>query len=152
RDPRLLARLSEVSGLHLLTNTGLYGARENRFLPDYAHSETAAQLADRWIAEARDGIDGIDGTGIRPGFIKCGVDPDSTLSPLHRKLAAAAALTHRQTGLTIAIHTGRGPGLDQLAILQAHGVAASAFIWVHAQNALEDALLAAARQGAWISL
>ena len=149
RDPRLLARLSEASGLHLLTNTGLYGARENRFLPDYAHAETAAQLADRWIAEARDGI---DETGIRPGFIKCGVDPESTLSPMHHKLVTAAALTHRQTGLTIAIHTGRGPGLDQLAILQAQGVAASAFIWVHAQNALDDALLAAARQGAWISL
>ncbi|MGH8020026.1 MAG: phosphotriesterase, partial [Opitutaceae bacterium] len=27
RDPKLLARLSEASGLHVLTNTGLYGAR-----------------------------------------------------------------------------------------------------------------------------
>jgi phosphotriesterase-related protein len=149
RDPRLLARLSAATGLHLLTNTGLYGARQNQFLPEYAHTESAHELADRWIAEWRDGI---DGTGIRPGFIKCGVDPEPALSPLHHKLVTAAALSHRETGLAVAVHTGRGPGLAQLTILQAHGVAASAFIWVHAQNAPEDDLLTAARQGAWISL
>jgi len=33
REPRLLAWLSAETGLHLITNTGLYGARHNRFLP-----------------------------------------------------------------------------------------------------------------------
>jgi len=148
RDPRLLARLSEASGLHLVTNTGLYGARKNVFLPPYAHTESTAQLAARWTAEA---CDGIEGTGIRPGFIKIGVDAEPVLSPVQRNLVAAGALTHLATGLTVAVHTGRGPGLEQLDILHELGVAPSAYIWVHAQGAADDALFAAADRGAWIS-
>jgi len=64
----------------------------------------------------------------------------------------AAADTHRATGLSIAIHTGRGPGLQILEILASQGVAASAFLWVHAQGASDDALFAAADQGAWLSI
>lgn len=148
RDPRLLARLSAESGLHLITNTGLYGARKNIFLPAYAHTESPEQLAARWIAESREGI---GDTGIRPGFIKSGVDPEPELSDVQRKLITAAALTHAATGLTIAVHTGRGPGLTQLDVLRAHGVAPAAYIWVHAQGARDDDLFAAADRGAWIS-
>lgn len=148
RDPRLLARLSAATGLHLVTNTGLYGARQNAFLPDYAHTESAAQLAARWIAEARDGL---DGTVIRPGFIKSGVDPEPQLSVLHRKLVVAAALTQQATGLAIAVHTGRGPGLEVLAVAREHGSAPEGFIWVHAQGGRDDDLFAAADRGAWLS-
>jgi phosphotriesterase-related protein len=148
RDPRVLVRLSEETGLHLVTNTGLYGARQNRFLPPYAHTETARDLAGRWIQEARHGI---EDTGVRPGFIKSGVDAEPALSPIHRKIVEAAALTHADTGLTIAVHTGRGPGLEQLDLLAALGVGPGAWIWVHAQGAPDDALLTAARRGAWIS-
>lgn len=149
RDVRLLERLSRASDLHLITNTGYYGARQNKFLPAFAHTESADQLSRRWIAEAREGI---DGTAIKPGFIKSGVDPEPALSETHRKLVRAAALTHLATGLAIAVHTGRGPGLEQLDILKTHGVAPAAYIWVHAQGAADDALFAAADRGAWISL
>ena len=33
RDPRLLRRLSEASGLHILSNTGYYGAANDKHLP-----------------------------------------------------------------------------------------------------------------------
>lgn len=148
RDPKLLARLSEATGLHLITNTGLYGARQNKFIPRYAQSEIPQQLAARWIGEARDGI---GKTGIFPGFIKSGIDIDSALSAVHRNLIAAAALTHSATGLTIAVHTGRGPGLAELDVLRDHRVAPSAFIWVHAQGARDDEIFAAADRGAWLS-
>ena len=148
RDPRLLARLSEASGLHLITNTGLYGARQNKFIPRYAQVEIPQQLAARWIGEFRDGI---DKTGIRPGFIKSGIDVEPALSSIHRNLIAAAALTHVATGLTIAVHTGRGPGLAELDVLRDHRVSPSAFIWVHAQGARDNDIFAAADRGAWLS-
>jgi len=148
RDVRLLRRLSQETGVHFVTNTGLYGVRNNLFLPPYAFTETARQLAARWIREAQDGIDNTD---IRPGFIKSGVDIAPVLSPQHRKLVEAAALTHRETGLTIAVHTGRGPGLEVLDILKACGVGSRAFVWVHAQNAHDDDVFAAADRGAWLS-
>lgn len=149
RDPALLRQLSELTGLHLVTNTGLYGAMDDRFLPPYAHTESAEQLATRWITEAREGI---DGTGIKPGFIKTGVDRAPTLSPVDRKLIVAAALTHRATGLSITVHTGVGPGLKIIDVLREQGVQPDALIWAHAQNAPEADLLAAATAGAWISL
>ena len=148
RDPALLVRLSEASGMHLVTNTGLYGARENKFVPRYARNEIAQQLAARWIGEFRDGI---DKTGIRPGFIKSGIDTEPALSVPHRHLVAAAALTHAATGLTIAIHTGRGPALAELEVLREHRVSPAAFVWVHAQGARDAEIFAAADRGAWLS-
>jgi predicted metal-dependent phosphotriesterase family hydrolase len=148
RDPILLRRLSEKTGLHILTNTGLYGARYGAFIPSYVANENAEQLAARWIAEARDGI---EGTGIRPGFIKCGVNTNAQLSVVDRKLVEAAALAHRETGLIIAVHTSGGPGLTQLEILKEYDVAPTAWIWVHADKADDADILSAARQGAWVS-
>ncbi|SDK20749.1 phosphotriesterase-related protein [Catalinimonas alkaloidigena] len=150
RDPRLLRELAERSGLHLLTNTGYYGASDNKYLPPHAFTESADQLAARWIGEWERGI---EATGIRPGFLKTSVSP-GPLSPLHEKLIRAAARTHRQTGLTIVSHTGPGePAFQQLTILREEGVDPSAFVWTHAQNEPDGAQhVAAARQGAWVSL
>lgn len=149
RDPRLLVRLSEATGLQLVTNTGYYAARQNKFLPAHARTEDADALAARWIREWERGI---DGTGIRPGFIKIGMDA-GPLSPEARKLMQAAARTHRATGLTIAAHSGNQiAAREEREILEAEGVAPAAWIWVHAQNATDEAaLVAAAKAGAWVS-
>ncbi|GAB5561870.1 MAG: aryldialkylphosphatase [Synoicihabitans sp.] len=149
RDPVVLRMLSERTGMQFITNTGLYGAVQDKFLPPYAFKETAAQLAARWTGEFRHGI---ADTGIKPGFIKSAVDRDTVLSEVDEKLIHAAALTHLATGLTIAVHTGPGPGLTQLNILAEHGVDPSAWIWVHAQAATHADVLEAAKRGAWISL
>ncbi|HSI77004.1 MAG TPA: hypothetical protein VK957_13975 [Lunatimonas sp.] len=150
RDIPMLVALSQRSGLNLITNTGYYGAVDNKFLPDHAFTETAEELASRWIAEWEQGI---EGTGIRPGFIKIGVN-SGDLSPLHQKLVMAAALTHVATGLTIASHTGPSlAAFQQLELLEKAGVASNAFIWVHAQAEKDKSKhVAAAEKGAWISL
>ncbi len=149
RDVQLLERLSKAGGVRLLTNTGYYGAADDKSIPPHAYRETADQLAGRWIEEFRSGI---EGTKIRPGFIKTGVDRGS-LSPIDAKLVRAAAIAHRSTGLTIASHTGDGKAaLEELDILREEGVAPQAFVWVHAQNeARTDVHLEAAARGAWIS-
>ncbi len=149
RDPLIMHRLAELTGLHLITNTGYYGAADDRYVPDHAYDESAAELADRWLAEWTDGV---DGTGVRPGFIKTAVD-GGPLSDIDRKLVRAAAKTHTESGLTIAVHTsGNVPAArEQLAVLDEEGVDPSAWIWVHAQNVDDvDALAEAAEQGAWI--
>ena len=151
RDVLLLQQLSAQSGLHLITNTGYYGAVNNKYLPSWAFTESAEQLAQRWISEAKNGI---EGSGIKPGFIKISVDVKEPLSELHQKLVQAAALTHLQTGLTICSHTGLASGaFQQLEILKSYGVHPSAFVWVHAQAEKDVSnYLRAAQQGAWISL
>jgi len=148
RDPGLLARLSQASGLNILTNTGLYGATGGRYVPDFALSATAEDLAARWTSEFQAGI---PPAGIRPALIKLGVDP-GPLSKINSKLVSAAALTHLRTGLAIASHTGDGlAAMAQLNLLKSHGVSLAAFIWVHAQDEKDRSLhRKAAEAGAWI--
>ena len=148
RDPALLRRLSEAAGLHVLTNTGYYAASGGKFLPAHARTESADELAARWLAEWRDGV---GGTGVRPGFQKIGVDA-GPLPEVGVKLVRAAARVHRASGLTIAAHTGDGrAAMQELDLLAEEGVHPSAFIWVHANAEPDPALHAeAAARGAWV--
>lgn len=150
RDPLMLKEISSSSGLNILTNTGFYGAGNNKYIPAYAFDETADQLAERWTKEWENGI---DNTNVKPGFIKIGVGTES-LSEFHKKLVKAAARTHLKTGLTIASHTGPSvPAFEQIEILKIEGVSPEAFIWVHAQNEKDlSAHIKAAKMGAWIGL
>jgi len=150
RDPLLLRRLSEASGLQIVTNTGYYGAARDIAIPKHAYAETPKRLAARWTAEFERGI---EGTGIRPGFVKLGVDA-GPLSPIDRKLVEAGALTHLATGLTLAIHTGDGrAALEIMGVLAGLRIAPEAYVWVHAQNEKDPATRAwAAQQGVWVEL
>jgi phosphotriesterase-related protein len=150
RDPVLLRRLSEASGLHILTNTGYYGAARDKFVPAHAYEESAERLAGRWTAEWRDGL---EGTGIRPAFMKIGVD-EGPLSPIDGKLVRAGALCHRQTGLRLHVHTGDGVAAQAVVeLLKAERVPADAYVWVHAQNEKDRTIhRRLAAEGAWISL
>lgn len=150
KDLELLRTLSEQSGIEILTNTGLYGAVDGKYLPDYAFSETAEQLAERWISDFENGI---EGTGIKPGFIKISVNPETPLREVDAKLVRAAGITHQRTGLRIASHTGPWLAAEQqVEILQGMGIDPSAFVWVHAQNETNmQNFKKAAQLGVWIS-
>ena len=148
RNVALLQRLSEASDLLIISNTGYYGAAGDKHLPTHAFKESARALAQRWINEARRGVDGTD---IMPGFMKIGVDGGADLSEVDRKLVEAAGIAHKETGLPIASHTGNGPAHQELDILEQQGVPLDAFIWVHAQAAGDEAQLKrAAERGAWV--
>ena len=148
RDPLILKKLATDTRLNLITNTGYYGAADDKYVPQHAYTETDEQLAERWVQEWKKGI---GDTGIKPGFIKIGVD-SGPLSAIDTKLVRSAALAHLETGLTIAAHTGDSvAALHQVAVLKDAGVSPSAWIWVHAKKEPgSDALLRIAGQGGWI--
>jgi predicted metal-dependent phosphotriesterase family hydrolase len=149
RDVQLLKRLSEATKINLITNTGYYGAAKEKYIPPYVYNESSRQIADRWIEEWKNGI---DGSAIKPGFIKCGVD-NYPLSQVQQKLIEAAAMTHIETGLTIGIHTGDGKAaLEEMRIITTGGADPSAWIWIHAQNEGDRAFhLQVAKSGGWVS-
>ena len=150
RDPLVLKSLSDKTGITLITNTGLYGAHYYKFLPQSFSVTSPESLAEKWTNEYNNGI---GETGIKPGFIKIGVNPDDTLSWNDDKLIRAAAITHLNTGLTIASHTGPDkPAHAQIEILEEYGIDPSAFIWVHANRGTLESNIKAAQSGAWISL
>jgi phosphotriesterase-related protein len=145
RDPVLLDKLSQACGIEIWTNTGLYAANRYRHIPEYVKTETSAQLAQRWIAEWRNGIE-----GTKPRFIKIGVN-DGPLGEWDKKLVEAAAIASLETGLTIASHTGRGAALEQVEILTKLRLPLKKFVWVHAQNEKDHKVHAeVARAGAWV--
>ncbi len=150
RDVEILSELSSRTGLHIITNTGYYGAYQNKYVPQHAFTDNAQELAARWIAEWENGI---GDSGIKPGIIKIGVDGQEPLTEMHRKLVKAAALTHLASGLVIASHTGPETTIfEQKEILADAGVAPNALIWTHAQRGTRESHIEAARTGIWVSL
>jgi len=149
RDAAILKRLSDATGINMLTTTGYYGAVNEKFVPKHAYGESAQQLADRWTNEWNKGI---EDTSIKPGLIKTSTDK-GPLTPMQRKLIQAAAITHLSTGLTIAVHSGNGDAaFEQLEILKEQGVSPSARIWVHAQNETNKEMhIRAGKLKTWVS-
>ena len=150
RNPQLLAELSRKTGINILTNTGWYATDDEKHLPNEFKDMSVEQIAAIWISEAKDGI---ANTGIKPGFIKIGINKIK-LSETDKKLVAAACLTHLETGLSIMSFTGPAEtAIEQLQILKKYGIAPSAFIWSHAMvesSAKQIAVLA--QLGTWILL
>jgi phosphotriesterase-related protein len=150
RDPFVLKELSNKTGVNILTNTGYYGVRNNKFVPKYAFEASAKEISDNWLKEHKNGI---DGSNIKPGFIKISVEREDELSDMHEKLIRAAALTHLESGLTIVSHTGTdGPAMAQIKVLKEMGVSPEAFVWTHAQHGTMEGYLKAAKEGAWLSI
>jgi phosphotriesterase-related protein len=145
RDPLILKRLAQATGIHILTNTGMY---KEPYLPKYAYQETAERLADQWINEIELGI---EGSGIHAGFIKIAIHPEE-LKPIQQKIVRAACKTHNATGATIACHSGYGPGvLQMLNIMEEEGTPAHALVVVHANSEKDLSYhYKIAEQGAWI--
>jgi phosphotriesterase-related protein len=147
RDVRVLAAVAQATSLQIITNTGQY---KEPFLPESTFTSTPEHLAEGWITEFENGIDGTD---CKPGFVKTAVNPES-LAPAQKTVISAAAITSKATGLPVATHTGvADPANEILDIFESYGVDPDRWIFVHAQNEPSlDKLLGVARRGAWIEL
>jgi phosphotriesterase-related protein len=147
----LLEKIAAATELNIVTNTGFYGAAEDRYIPAFAYQASAESIASIWINEFKQGI---DNTKIKPGFIKLGFD-NGEPSAIDQKLFIAGLITHKETGLTVAVHTGDNlKAMEwQLQMLDEYNISPDAWIWAHA-NRLEDTeqLISVAKKGAWVSL
>lgn len=158
RNPPLLKALAKASGMQIVTTTGAYLSNDSKFKPDYFDAMTADALAEKWLGEWHDGI---DGTGIKPGMIKIGVSGGS-LTNDENKLVKAAILTHKKSGMVIGCHIGPWrevkPGvngksaLEQIKLVKDAGLSPKRWIWIHAQSEVDFQFhQQALAQGAWIS-
>jgi predicted metal-dependent phosphotriesterase family hydrolase len=152
RDPRVLKELAEQTGLHVVTNTGYYGGANDKFVPRHAYEESPTQLSDRWISEWENGI---ENSGVKPGFLKIGVDEikeGAGLSAIDEKIVRASARTSRRTGLAVTCHTGGGPaGLAAAKLFIAEQGNPGRFIVAHADGHGLPLNEEVAALGAWVS-
>jgi len=119
-----MAKVSELSGVHLLVPTGVH--LEKYYPPGHWKNQCDPEkLADWFIHDIMDGIDardtmgsGAERTGLRAGLIKVATGGD-TLDSRERRIFKAAVEAHKATGAPILTHTeaGRG-GLAQIKVFR----------------------------------
>jgi phosphotriesterase-related protein len=119
RNPAGLVRLSERTGVAIVTGCGWYVE------PFYTDREALARRTVDDIAEQLLGeiTGGLDGTGVRPGIIGEIGAGQGWVSPLEERVHRAAARAQIATGLPLATHTlHHGAGRHQISIFDDEGV------------------------------
>ncbi|MCL2709408.1 MAG: hypothetical protein FWE95_00875 [Planctomycetaceae bacterium] len=133
RSPLLMQEVSIKSGIQIVATTGFH---RPRFYPEehFLYSETAEQLAERFVSEITEGM--FDYSVNQPTTIKAGLVKWTSeyhhIPPVMQKAAEAAAIAHHRTGVPIITHTETGTcALEQITLMEKHGVQPSAMILSH---------------------
>lgn len=139
RDIRLMDRVAREVGLHIVAATGAYVLDRLpyhfRFHPPTRNGDLAAGLAEWFV---RDIEEGIAGTQIRAGVIKCATDSAGLTEDVVASIRAAA-ITANHTGALIMTHSDAAlrNGLDQYRIFVEEGVDLSRVVIGHVGDSTE---------------
>jgi len=124
RDPVLVARAAEGTGLKVMFATGYYTYDNLPFPFQYRGRGKILDDEDRALESLfeRDVTTGIGDTGFRAAVLKIVTD-EPGLTPDVERLATAIARVHARTGVPVCTHAHAPSrrGLDQQRILAAHG-------------------------------
>lgn len=119
RSLELIRRASEGSGLNMVLATGLYTydvlPRPWHFVGPGTLLDGEEPLDDLMRADLRDGI---EGSGVKPGILKCAIDAAGLTDHVERVVRSVCRI-HKETGTPICIHTSapHERGRDALRIL-----------------------------------
>jgi len=151
RDLEVLQECAKKSGLNIITCTGAWDgfSVRGKCVPKDIKEKTIDEIASIWVKEAKEGI---DGTGIKPGFIKMALGDEGEVFPLQEKLLRAAIKTSLEIGLRIQCHVYQEPSVKRVfEILEEENLPFDNFIWVHADAKMDISLiLEVAKKGMWI--
>jgi phosphotriesterase-related protein len=110
RDPLALARVARATGLNIIMGSGYYVAAAH---PPDMDRRTADDITRELITDLTEGV---DGTGVRAGFIG-EIGTTWPWTDNEQKVLRAAVAAQRETGAALMIHPGRHERLP-LAIVQ----------------------------------
>jgi phosphotriesterase-related protein len=148
RDIEVVQEVASQVDLNIVVATGLYTYNE---LPHYFDYRTApfrpsgVDMLDEFFLH--DIENGIAGTGVRPGILKCATD-EPGLTPGVERILRSVARVHRATGLPISTHTHTGTrrGLDQQRVFTEEGVDLSRVVIGHSGDSTDLDYLGALRE------
>lgn len=95
RNTRVLKAVSEKSGVDIVASTGLY------YFPDLFTCERSDEDIAKWFIYEYE--NGMEGTGIKPGILKCAVDRGGITQDMKKRISALG-ITQRETGLPLYAH------------------------------------------------
>lgn len=153
RQITLFQKIADAdTGIHVICATGVY-----RWVPAYLLGWDIDAIADHFLRELRDGI---EGTGIRPGIIKLAWDLEYRLGDaatgvtpraMLERTARAAARAAKVAGVPISCHTRAADelGTPLLDIFEEEGLDLRAVTIGHSNDSLDtEYLLRLVRRGA----
>ncbi len=97
RNAAMSKRVAQAAGMNLVMATGAYVYET---LPRYFRFRDGTALTEAFV---HDHEHGIQGTGVKPGFLKCAVDEHGITEDVEKVLRAVAA-AHQETGLPVMSH------------------------------------------------
>jgi len=127
RNPAGMREVSLRTGVHIVAATGYH--RDAHYPPGHwVHSATLEQLAERIVADLRQGM---DGEAARAGVVKAGASYQR-ITPSEERRLIAAAVAGKETGAPILVHTEIGTiGHEIVDLLTREGVAPDRIILAH---------------------
>ena len=131
RNPELLQKISQETGLQIICATGYY--YEGEGATPYFKFRQGLGTAEEDIYEMfiKEITDGIGTTGIKPGIIKL-ASSKGHITDYEMMFFKAAARVHKETGISILTHTQEGTmGPEQARLLVEEGVNPQSIIIGH---------------------
>lgn len=147
RNPEYAAEVSERTGVHVIYATGVY--TEEMGMPGHFRRMDVDDLADLFV---RDLTEGMAGTGIKAGIIKCATS--APITEHEEKALRAAARAAKATNTRIITHTSGGGtyGDRQVEVFLEEGLPPHHFAIGHSDDnanlKYHDSLL---QQGCYVS-
>ncbi len=139
RDIELVQEVADQVDLNIVVATGLYTYNDLPHYFDFRDAQFNPSGIDA-LEEffLRDIEDGIAGSGVRPGILKCCTD-EPGLTPGVERVLRAVAHVHRQTGLPISTHTHAATrrGRDQQRVFSEEGVDLSRVVIGHSGDSTD---------------
>ncbi len=157
--PRIQRVADRVPDLNIVVATGCYTYRD---VPFFFHHRTPAVRAGLGMEEPEplvamftgDIVDGIAGTGVRAGMLKCAID-EPGLTPGVERVMRAVAKTSLATGCPITVHThpGTRQGLEVQRVMADEGVEPGRVVLGHSGDSTDvDHLATLAEAGFWLGM
>jgi phosphotriesterase-related protein len=157
--PRIQRVAEQVLDLNIVVATGCYTYQDVPMFFHYRTPEVRTLLGmeepEPMVAMfTADITDGIAGTGVRAGMLKCAIDTPG-LTPGVERVMRAVAKSHLATGCPITVHThpGTRQGLDVQRVMAEEGVDPGRVVLGHSGDTTDvDHLSALATAGFWLGM
>ena len=157
--PRIQRVAEQVLDLNIVVATGCYTYQDVPMFFHYRTPEVRTLLGmeepEPMVAMfTTDITDGIAGTGVRAGMLKCAIDTPG-LTPGVERVMRAVAKSHLATGCPITVHThpGTRQGLDVQRVMAEEGVDPGRVVLGHSGDTTDvDHLSALATAGFWLGM
>jgi phosphotriesterase-related protein len=133
RDPLALARVARATGLNIIMGSGYYVAAAH---PPDMDRRTADDIARELVADLTEGV---DGTGVRAGFIG-EIGTTWPWTDNEKKVVRAAVAAQRETGAALMIHPGRHERLPLAIVdfIRKEGADLGRTIMCHVERTIAD--------------